>query len=163
MVTVHIWEYRGKSEAWGHASMNCSRSYISYWPAQPGADPSKLHPNIYRSLPLRFRTFEDDVRDEQQRPDHEIRLEGLDEAAIEQWWGDFSLNGFGGRELHGPPRPWSTLDLNCSTVVATALKQGGGDRFASWASSWSVVWTPESVKRFAMSIRSNLPRRGRGA
>jgi len=36
MITVYIWSFRGKSAAWGHASMAVGREYISWWPETPG-------------------------------------------------------------------------------------------------------------------------------
>jgi len=159
MVTVHIWKFRGKSEAWGHASMLVEPgTYISWWPEQPGQVPSKLHPNLYESHPFRNRTFEADVADEGQSPDVSIALDGLDEGAIKDWWQSFGL-ARDGIHYAGPLQSWATLKRNCSTVVATGLKIGGGDRHAAWSKTWNLVWTPQDVLTYAESIRDGLARR----
>lgn len=155
MITVHVWQFRGKAEAWGHASMSVGSAYVSWWPESPGAVPSGIHPNIYKSSPYRNRSFRDDVRDEGQMPDHNVVLNGLDEQAIVRWWAGLGLV-WEGRELAGPLQPWSTLDRNCSTVVAEGLRVGGGDRFSSWWDSWNLVWTPADVLRYATEIERGL-------
>lgn len=155
MITVYIWSFRGKSAAWGHASMAVGREYISWWPETPGQVPSGIHPNVYRSYPIRNRRFQDDIADEGQAPDHRVTIDGLDEPAILNWWASFGLSR-GGRPLAGPPEPWSTLRMNCSTVVSTALKLGGGDRCAAWSKSWNLVWTPNDVLQYALSIKNGL-------
>jgi hypothetical protein len=158
MLTVYVWNYRGKSDAWGHASMQVGHNYISWWPQHPGQVPSKLHPNIYQSHPFRDRTFADDVEGEKGRqPDHTIRIDGLDEEAIKDWWQSFGLSR-DGVPFQGPLQSWSTLDRNCSTVVATGLRIGGGDAHSDWLKSWNVVWTPKDVLDYAQSIQRNLAR-----
>lgn len=168
MITVHVWSYRGKNVAWGHASLQCRASYISYWPEPDGRVPTGVSRlatrvlgnrapaalrSVYAASPIRNRTFDDDVRDEKQRPDHRIEIDGLDEPKIVAWWRGFGLDG--GR-MHGPMQAWHTTDLNCSTVVARALREGGGDDFASWLPSWNLVWRPDDVRRYAESIRHGL-------
>ena len=153
MINVYIWEFRGKNEAWGHASLLCDNTYISWWPQIPGQVPSKIQ-NIYTSHPYRNRSFQDDVRDERQQPDHTIPISGLDETAIKDWWARFGLVR-DTTELIGPLPPWSTLSQNCSTIVATALQKGGGDQYAR---SWDFVWTPKNVKEYAYSIAQRLAR-----
>ncbi|HTZ73522.1 MAG TPA: hypothetical protein VMB47_06355 [Candidatus Aquilonibacter sp.] len=76
MVTVHIWNFRGSNQAWGHASLELDRTYISWWPQTPGQVPTKI-PDIYASHPFRNRDFASDVQDEGQRPDHSIHINGL--------------------------------------------------------------------------------------
>ena len=56
MVTVHIWNFRGTKQAWGHASLELDRTYISWWPENPGQVPTKI-PNVYASHPFRNRNF----------------------------------------------------------------------------------------------------------
>ena len=85
MLRVFVWSYRGKNEAWGHAAMQVDQTYISWWPQKPGQVPSGIHKNIYASHPFRNRSYMDDVRDENQSPDHVIALEGLDESGIKDW------------------------------------------------------------------------------
>jgi hypothetical protein len=162
MLTVYVWNYRGKNEAWGHASMQVDQTYISWWPETPGQVPSKIHRNVYSSHPFRNRTFSQDVAAEGQPPDHSILLDGLDESAIKDWWQSFGLTR-DGVVFQGPLPPWSTLSQNCSNVVVIALRAGGGDKYASWITSWNVVWTPADVLEYARSIQRGLiGRRAKG-
>jgi hypothetical protein len=155
MLTVYVWDYRGKNEAWGHASMQVDQTYISWWPAMPGQVPSKIHPNIYESHPFRDRAFGEDIVAEDGIPNHSIRLDGLDETAIKDWWQSFGLTR-DGAVFEGPLLPWRTLTQNCSTVVARALRIGGGDHYARWLKSWNLVWTPADVLEYARSIQRGL-------
>jgi hypothetical protein len=155
MITVYVWQYRGKNEAWGHASAQVDRTYISWWPEQPGQVPSKIHPNIYASHPYRNRTLAQDTAAEEQAPDHTVQIDGLNETAIKDWWQSFGLTR-DGVEYQGPLPPWKTLSQNCSTVVATALRVGGGDKYATWWKSWNVVWTPADTLAYAQSIQTGL-------
>jgi hypothetical protein len=149
MVEVLIWSYRGSNVAWGHAALRCGSTYISYWPGA-GRTGSRLYPQIYAADPIRGRRFEEDLRDEGTPPDAVLRLDGLDEKAILGWW----------RRMvppMGPPSvPWRTFTHNCSTVVAEALRAGGGNRFSSWWESWRTYWTPSDVLAYARSIREGL-------
>jgi hypothetical protein len=158
MITVYIWLFQGKDIAWGHAYMAVQNTYMSWWPEKPGQVPSKVHRNIYASYPIRYRTFNDDVRDERHAPDARVIINGLEEAPILDWWQSFGLAREGVRYA-GPPLPWRTLDLNCSTVVATGLKKGGGDKYASWFSSTCLIWTPNAVLRYASAIAEGLAKR----
>lgn len=155
MLTVYIWSFRGKAEAWGHASMQIDQTYLSWWPEKPGQVPSKIHPNVYASHPFRNRTYDEDVAAEGQPPDRVIRIEGLDEQAIKDWWQSFGLTR-DGVLYQGPLLAWDTLRRNCSNVVATALSVGGGDKYASWSKSWNIVWTPADVLQYALSIQQGL-------
>jgi len=155
MLTVYIWSFRGKMEAWGHASMQVDQTYISWWPEKPGQVPSGIHRDVYASHPIRNRSYSADVSAEGQSPDHFIRIEGLDEKAIKDWWQSFGLSR-DGMLYQGPLQSWDTLQRNCSNVVATGLRVGGGDKFASWSKSWNLVWTPANVLRYAQSIQRGL-------
>jgi hypothetical protein len=177
MITVYVWDFRGKDDAWGHASMQCDNTYISWWPEGEGRVrsntlyqvqskfPNKYtipaYQNIYSAYPFRHRTKDDDeyaeseIRGKKRPPDHTIRISGLDEKAIKDWWESFGLVR-DTRSLIGPLPPWSTLSQNCSTIVATALSKGGGDQYADWVKSWNLVWTPTKVKEYAYSIMLNL-------
>jgi hypothetical protein len=155
MLCVNIWSFRGKSAAWGHASMQIDRTYISWWPERPGLVPSHIHQDIYASNPFRNRTFAEDVKAEKQKPDHQIFIEGLDENRIKDWWQSFGLNR-DGVKYQGPLLPWDTLKMNCSTVVSTALRKGGGDTYSSWVKSWNLVWKPSDVLAYALSIQKGL-------
>jgi hypothetical protein len=162
MVTVHIWNFIGKDIAWGHASMHCDYTYISWWPETQGRIPSKVHQNIYSVSPIRNQTFENDKLYEGdgryiKEPDCNIRIIGLDENAINQWWASFGLVR-SGQLLQGPLQPWTSLKQNCSTVVANALTIGGGDKYSSWLNNWNVVWTPNKVKEYALDIERNIRR-----
>lgn len=162
MVTVYIWNYRGKDVAWGHASLRSTEGapagaiYISWWPQQanrrtkiPRA-PGPLA-NVYSVPAISGRTFADDVRDERQPPDQTILLKGLDETAIKKWWNNL---------LRDASARWSTLGQNCSTTVAHALEAGGGDNYAKgmsgWWRSWNTVWRPDDVARYAREIEKGL-------
>jgi hypothetical protein len=86
--------------------------------------PSKIHPDIDESHPFPNRAFGEDIGAERGNPNHSIRLDGLDETAIEDWW---RASGLTRDEmmLEGPLLPWRTRTQNCSTVVARALRLGG--------------------------------------
>lgn len=155
MLTVYIWRFRGKTEAWGHASMQVDQTYVSWWPEKPGQVPSGIHPNIYASNPIRNRSYSEDVADEKQPPDHVLRIDGLDEQAIKNWWQSFGLSR-DGLLYQGPLQSWDTLRRNCSNVVATGLRIGGGDKFSSWYKSWNLIWTPHDVLRYTQSIQHGL-------
>jgi len=155
MLKVYVWSFRGKTEAWGHASMQVDQTYVSWWPEKPGQVPSGIHRNIYASHPIRSRSYSGDVSAEGQPPDHVIRIDGLDEKAIKDWWQSFGLSR-DGVLYQGPLQSWDTLKRNCSNVVATALRIGGGDKFASWSKSWNLVWTPADVLQYAQSIQRGL-------
>jgi len=155
MLTVNIWSFRGKAEAWGHASIQVDKTYISWWPEKPGQVPSKIHPKIYKSHPFRNRTYKADVAAEGQPPDRIIGINGLDEEAIKGWWQSFGLTR-DGVLFQGPLLPWDTLRQNCSNVVATALRVGGGDKYATWSKSWNIIWTPADVLQYAISIQQGL-------
>jgi hypothetical protein len=149
MVEVIIWSYRGSSVAWGHAALRCGSTYISYWPGEE-LTCSKLFPSVCSATPIQGRRYEDDLHDEGMPPGAVVRLDGLDESAITAWW----------RRMVppvGPPSaPWRTITHNCSTVVAEALRAGGGNRYATWWDSWHTYWTPSDVLSYARSIREGL-------
>lgn len=155
MISVYIWNFRCKKDAWGHASMLVGRTYISWWPEKPGQVPSKIVRNIYASGPFRNRSFDEDCRDEGQKPDHKINLHGLDESAIKDWWQFFGLTR-DGVLYQGPLQAWETLNMNCSTVVAHGLTIGGGRTYSGLLKSWNVVWTPRDVLRYARAIEVGL-------
>ena len=163
-VTVYVWDYRGSKEAWGHAAANVEdgkkTAYITWWPNTGEiVDQLKLMPNIYSARPFRNRTHEEDIFDERTethpsgKPNHVIALKGLDEQAIFRWWDRFSKS----------TAVWSTASQNCSTVVATALKMGGSDRYVGWWrwDSWNVVWHPDDVRAYAFALREALVSAGK--
>lgn len=148
MITVYVWKPRG--DAWGHASMQVNGGspsgslYISWWPRSAVAGGKRtVHA-------IRDREFAHDVHDEKRNPDHTIIFSALDETAIKKWWG----------QLQKGPHMWSTLSLNCSTVVAHAIHAGGGEdmvtRFDGWWNNWNIVWKPEDVLDYALTVRSGI-------
>lgn len=163
MITVFIWNYRGMSEAWGHASMEicggepAGNVYISWWPESTDrrAKISNKGPlaNIYTVNAIKDRMYPHDVRDEERVPDHTIRLDGLDESAAKKYW--YELTG-------GKDPQWTSLTQNCSTVVARALFAAGGDSFAEglegWWHSWNVIWKPDDVLSYARAVQTGLQR-----
>ncbi len=153
MITVFIWT--PTDTMWGHASLLVDGGkptgsiYLSWWPRQ-SVGVSLCSPAH------RDRTFNEDVRGELRQPEHRIRLKGLNETAIKRWWSTSRIRR---------SREWCTLGPNCSTLVAHALKAGGGDEhvdFQRGLSTWAFVWQPMDVFHYATSIRrglSNPPRR----
>ncbi len=147
---VYVWTYRGKNEAWGHASMKLDDgTYISWWPEGETADSIPLVENIYTADAIKNRTFAQDVVGEDGRmPDVTISINGLDENAIAVWWNQFK---------NDPNNKWKTLSQNCSTTVAEALKTGNASTlWWDFWSSWNIVWTPAEVEEFARAINKKL-------
>ena len=161
MLTVHIWAYRGSAVAWGHASMSLDRTYVSWWPEGSNRVHNKLVGRIYTAGPIRNRTFSDDVAGEDGRhPDFNIRIQGLSEQAIKDWWFRFSLLR-DGEIYQGPLRDsWQTLSKNCSTVVARGLTLGGGAELAGFSAA-RLVWTPNDVRAYAQAIQTALLRQAK--
>jgi hypothetical protein len=156
MIHVYVWDYRGSTEAWGHASMAVGPTYISWWPGGEGRR-YKLsdHVPIYSVAHIVNQTFDDDKELEgdggsPRQPDHTITLNGLEERRIGHWWSTYSK----------PGNTWTTLGKNCSTTVARALMVGGGDDYAEgfsgWWRSWNTVWTPNNVRSYAQAIKHGL-------
>jgi hypothetical protein len=160
MLTVFVWKFRGKNVAWGHASLQVDLTYMSWWPGGD-RDSSKMHRNIYTAGPIRNRTFAQDVAAENQRPDYSVRIVGLNESRIKDWWQSFGLTR-DGQLYQGPLLPWNTLEQNCSTVVARALSIGGAESLVPWHKSWNVVWTPNDVYDYAASVQRATLARGAG-
>jgi hypothetical protein len=162
MVTVYVWNYRGKTAAWGHASMQCGDKYISWWPEPTNRVPwTKVAPQVYDAHPFIMRRFEDDARDEGIGPDWTIRIEGLDEERIKGWWKSFNPQA---HDMYGPPSaPWSTITSNCSKVVAMALDEGGGQQYAPFLKSRNMVWTPNDVRVYAQAVADGRARARRTA
>ena len=152
MVIVYIWNFRGKKEAWGHASALVSNQYISWWPISDNRVRSKLYDDIYSAHPIGNRQLYDDISDEGCTPNHTIKIEGLNESKILTWWRRTALSWGSGLALGPPSLMWSSLGWNCSKIVATALKEGGGDRYSSIVKSFNFIWTPNDVKYYAESI-----------
>lgn len=151
MINVFVWlpKRSGGQKNVGHASMTVGgATYISWWPDEAAGFGRDFHP-------IRNKSYKSDVRDEGGDPDWTIPLDGLDEQAILEWWASFGLSR-GGVELQGPLPPYNLAEQNCSTVVARGLKTGGGDKYASWYSSWSIIWRPQTVLDYAKAIKLGL-------
>ena len=144
LLTVHIWRYRGKSEAWGHTSMTLEDgTHISWWPSGTRYDHKKLVPNIYTADPNDPQTFSDDVDMEKQEPDVQIEIDCLDESEIKDWWLSFKKSN-----------KWKTLSQNCSTTVADGLKAGGAKvKGQDIGASCNIVWKPDDVEKFAKAVQ----------
>ncbi len=139
---VHIWNYRGSEEAWGHASVTLENgTHISWWPNTETANPSVI-PNVYTADANSDQTLTDDISMENQSPDSVIKIEGLDEGAIENWWKSFKKNN-----------KWKTLSQNCSTTAADALKAGGAKvKWTDLLTQFNLIWTPNNVAEFANAV-----------
>jgi RHS repeat-associated protein len=145
-LTVHIWNYRGKNVAWGHASVTLENgTHISWWPSTEGRAGLLRFMNIYTADANDPQEFATDVKWEGQKPDYQIKIKGLDEKKIEKWWDELKKNN-----------QWKTLSQNCSTTAADALKAGGAEDYSSWGSSHYIIWTPNDVKDFAYEINYNM-------
>ena len=151
MITIYVWlpKQINSQKNVGHASMLVDgHTYISWWPDEAAGLGRDFHP-------IRNKSYSSDVADEGCAPDRMIELSGLDGDAILNWWEGFGLTR-GKLNFQGPLPPYNLSKQNCSTVVATALKRGGGDRYASWYDSWSIVWRPQTVLDYALSIQREL-------
>lgn len=151
MITVHVWlpKQIGNQKNVGHASaLVGGQTYISWWPDTSAGFGRDYHP-------IRNKNYNSDAADEGCSPDWSVELAGLNEPAIIDWWEGFGLNR-GNLVLQGPLPPYNLTKQNCSTVVAHALKKGGGDNYANWYSSWSIVWRPQTVLDYALAIRRGL-------
>ena len=155
MLTVYIWNFRGKDIAWGHASLQVDHTYMSWWPEERNRLRSKVSNKIYSVQAIRNRLLSDDIAAERMPPDHQLVIQGLDEKKIKDWWQSFGLSR-DGVLYQGPLQAWETLAQNCSTVAAKGLAVGGGDKYASWHRSWNLVWTPNDVLQYARSIQAGL-------
>jgi hypothetical protein len=151
MIEVYIWLPKkvGNQKNVGHASMLVGgHTYISWWPDSV----ARLGHNFH---PIRNKNYKSDVRDEGCVPDGNILLKGLNEKAILDWWQQFGLTR-GSMVFQGPLPPYNLAKQNCSSVVAQALKKGGGDSYANWYNSWSVIWRPRTVLDYALAIEREL-------
>ncbi|NWA01461.1 hypothetical protein [Pseudomonas gingeri] len=151
---VNVWSYRGKEEAWGHASLTLSDgTYISWWPQGMGRESIPFVSQVYSAPAIVPRSFNDDVRGEGVVPDVFVYIPAthLNEANIKSWWDGFSAN---------PDSRWQTLQQNCSTTVKDALVAGGawdilgGRAFDNWGDIF--VWSPNDIERFATAIRDKI-------
>lgn len=147
MITVYVW-LPSEHSFTGHASMkiagNLSEtelaeirkelpSFSSYDEAYISWYPSSMNP------------FGDGEATNMQydfagpQPDFTQELSGLDESAMRTFWYRFKYKH--------PKSNWH-LFSNCATVVAHALRAGGGPFYFSF----NVTWTPRQVKEYAIQI-----------
>jgi len=138
-LTVHVWNYRGKDEAWGHAALTLGDgTHISWWPSGVRFDQMPFLSDVYSAVPNDPQRFADDVTLEGQPPDEQIRVRCLDQRRIKTWWGHFQRSHL-----------WRTLSQNCSTTVAEALESGGA------LPRYHFPWTPAKVSRYAWEVASS--------
>ena len=118
MIKVNVW--LPKESNVGHASVaieddfGATVEYISWWPTR-GNNPLKRMPGTSP-------TFAKDIEDEGYYPDNEIRIHGLDEVKISDWWATFRR----GEETY------SLGGQNCSWVAINALNAGHAADFFNW-------------------------------
>lgn len=154
MVRVFIWSMQATAKQIGHASIQVQSHYMSWWPDTP----VQLSLNSAPVAPIRNKTYASDVSDEGSAPNHTISINGLEETEMIKWWQGFAvLGGF-----HGPVPPYQLTKMNCSSIVAQALKVGGGDKHAGFFArrgnflTGSEIWTPTEVLSFAKAIQKNI-------
>ncbi|MGI9067367.1 MAG: hypothetical protein ACR2HX_13330 [Pyrinomonadaceae bacterium] len=151
MITVYVWLPKriGNQKNVGHSAMLLGGlTYISWWPDEAAGFGRDYHP-------IRNKSYHSDVKDERCKPDWYVQLNGLDEKAILDWWANFGLT-MGNIQLQGPLPPYNLATQNCSTVVANGLRVGGGNKYASWYSSWSLIWRPQAVLEYSLAIQQGL-------
>lgn len=156
MITVNVWlpsmpNVRSKV---GHASMSIGSTYLSWWPDWPEGKQDWRVVFGHNVHPIHNRNLAADVYEERCEP-KPVRITGLDESAILEWWRSFGLV-HGEILLHGPLLPYNLWTLNCSTVVARGLKIGGGDKYTSRFASPNIIWRPQAVLDYAQLISDEL-------
>jgi hypothetical protein len=143
---------------------NGRATYISWWPApntiasvEEGGHRRIPHPKIpyaYDAYPVARQSYKEDREIEGQEADHSFKISGLDEEKVIDFYEELTLEK-GGVRKSGPLKPWSALDLNCSTVVLEGLKAGGASNYAMnyWFSKY---WTPNRVMEYARNVKHVL-------
>jgi hypothetical protein len=170
VIIAYVWGFKGPFTAWGHASLYIDtkpQTYMSWWPApdrgrreedrvrrpklgDKAAGSSVAGPvagMIYSAPAVVGQSYTLDVEGEEgAAPDFILPVHGLDELKIREWWAGFVAN---------PPH-WTTLGVNCSMVVAYALRAGGADNrvrgVSGWWHSWNTVWSPNDIIDFVRVI-----------
>jgi hypothetical protein len=119
MVKVHIWWPKPTSFAIGHASLEAGDVYISNWPGDLAGAVTVI-PGKGQLL-----TFEMDRESEGRPPGSTVKIDGLSESDIVQWW----------REFKNKPM-YNFYYMNCMQTVATALCVGSPNplhtRYMAW-------------------------------
>ncbi|TGN14067.1 LamG domain-containing protein [Leptospira ilyithenensis] len=158
-LSVFVWTYRGKNQAWGHASLRLADgTHISWWPTDnrtpllPVAfDKMPLLDSLYSAPAYSQQTYEKDVQYEGNvPPDYTIKITVLNNDNIKTWWNGFKAS-----------HQWKTLDQNCSTTVKDALVAGGVDAILSHNEQVEykgvLVWRPDDIVAFANTIAKYNP------
>ncbi len=147
MITVYVW-LPSEHSFTGHASMkivgNYSDSELDEIRKElPGF--SSNYETYISWYPSSMNPFGDGEAINQQfdfsgpQPDFTQEITNLDESASNIFWLRFKYKH--------PKSNWH-LFSNCSTVVAHALRAGGGPFYLSF----NVTWTPRQVKEYAIRI-----------
>ena len=140
---MYLWNSQGSSGGvigrWGHASMTLENgTHISWTPNDNAWWP-------IRSSPAReVRDLDEDIGREKGSPDLQIRILGLDEVAIEAWWGQFQRT-----------HVWKTFSQNCATTIADALGAGKAPDWSVWNAN-APVWSPAFVGAYARNLQRRL-------
>ncbi len=139
---IYIWTYVGINDAVGHASMMLSDgTYLSWWPSGQDRKTIPFVGLAYDAPHNDPQPYSEDERLEGHAPDLILKLYGLDEAAIKAWWVPFNNDA---------SNHWNAAGMNCSTLVVTALRNGGALsrldplEFRIYVSEVG-VWTPNLV------------------
>ncbi|KAL3855434.1 hypothetical protein ACJMK2_014645 [Sinanodonta woodiana] len=154
-IDVHIWEFKGFFESWGHASMTLSDgTHISWWP-RGGAEGKSVKGNAVKAPPVRCMTLADDIQCENNDQPNTLTIRDfiIEEDPIKTWWQSF-------RKYEN----WRAFDQNCSTVVYKALCAGFALRYFETADKTNkyeatAIWTPNKVKEFVEHLikRISIP------
>lgn len=186
MLTVYIWRFRGKSEAWGHAALAVQTTggadYISWWP-QSNNRVGQIAPNhallagrvatTVIAGPIAGAAFGQQVGQAFARQTSNVYCVApianrthADDIRDEEQFPDASIviDGLDDEAIRrwwrqtriAPDAQWCTLGPNCSTTVANALKAGGADKFAPLWTRTNAVWTPNDVEQFARSVQEGI-------
>jgi len=162
--SVYVWE-NSPSDI-GHASLQVSDTYMSFWPhgaAYPKKD-IKIGQTHDPHFPSQYRG---DRRNEGRDYDAKIILNKLDEDAMLKHWDGFRKS----------PQRYNMLKYNCSTLVAVILEIGSGLTYkhspripinqyvnspamkmflkVRFLSNYIELWTPGDIKRYALQIKSH--------
>lgn len=149
MTTVFIWNNNlitgklpGRHSYSGHASLSIDDdwsgggstldNYVSFWPDAGGT--------LNQAVGVAGAAKETIIADlvaEGYAPDHVLRLDGLDEAAMRGEW----------TRLRQKNAKYSFVRNSCATVAARVLRKGTADKTAG-----HLVWTPLEVKRLALAM-----------
>jgi RHS repeat-associated protein len=148
LLYVNIWYPTGE-DSMGHASINLSNygnAYISWWPQLDRVFDHSLdwlgglNDLNYTATAFPNQKAKDDLAGEQGRkPDVRIKIDGLDEKAMWEWFQ---------KTKHDDPK-WRTLTRNCSTIVVGALEAGG----AGAPQDPPPFWTPIGAMQYATQVR----------